>query len=48
MNQWATNEEGQDEEKCGQFYFQQLSGQGEQLCFEPSVVCLDNTHSVVC
>ena len=30
------------------FTFKKLSGQGEQLCSEPSVVCLDNTHSVVC
>ena len=38
VNQWATNEEMQDEEKCGPF--QKLSGQGEQRCSETSVVCL--------
>ena len=38
VNQWATNEEKQDEEKCGPF--QKLSEQGEQRCSEPSVVCL--------
>ena len=38
VNQWATNEEKQDEEKCGPF--QKLSGQGEQRCSELSVVCL--------
>ena len=44
MNQWATNEEKKDEEKCGPF--QKLTGQGEQLCSEPSVVCLgDNEDS---
>ena len=42
MNQWATNEEKQDEEKCGPF--QKLSKQGEQRCSEPSVVCLGDTE----
>ena len=42
MNQWATNEEKQDEKKCGPF--QKLSEQGEQHCFEPSVVCLGDTE----
>ena len=37
MNQWATNGEKQDEEKCGPFY--KLSEQGEQHCSKPSVVC---------
>ena len=40
VNQWATNEEKQDEEKCGPS--QKLSEQGEQRCCEPSVVCLGN------
>ena len=38
----ATSEEKQDEEKCGQL--QKLSGQGEQRCFEPYVVCLSDTE----
>ena len=42
MNQWATNEEMQDEEKCGPF--QELSEQGEQRCSEPFVVCLGDTE----
>ena len=41
VNQWATNEEKQDEEKCGPFW--KLSEQGEQRS-EPSVVCLGNTE----
>ena len=44
MNQWATNEEKQDEEKCGPF--QKLLEQGEQRCFEPSVVCLGDTQDI--
>ena len=36
-NLWATNEEKQDEEKCGPF--KKLSEQGKQRCSEPSVVC---------
>ena len=39
MNQWATNEEKQDEDRCGQFL--KLSGQGEQRCSETSVLCLE-------
>ena len=42
VNQWATNEEKQDEEKCGPF--QKHSEQGEQRCSEPSVVCLGDTE----
>ena len=42
MNQWATNEEKRDEEKCGPF--QKLSEQGKQRCSEPSVVCLGDTE----
>ena len=42
MNQWATNEEKQDEEKCGPF--QKFSEQGEQRCSEPSVLCLEDTQ----
>ena len=42
VNQWATNEEKQDQEKCGPF--QKLSEQGEQRCSEPSVVCLGDTE----
>ena len=38
VNQWATNGEKQDEEKCGQFW--KLSEQGEQ----PSVVCSGDTE----
>ena len=38
----ATNEEKQDVEKYGPF--QKLSGQGEQCCSEPSVVCLGDTE----
>ena len=41
MNQWATNEEKQDEERCGQF--QKLPEQGKQCCSEPSVVSLGDT-----
>ena len=37
MNQWATNNEKQDGEQCGQL--QKLSGQGES-----SVVCLGDTE----
>ena len=37
-NQWAKNEEKQDGKNCGQFY--KFSGQGEQSCSEPSVLCL--------
>ena len=42
VNRWATNEEEHDEEKCGPF--QKLSGQGEQRCSEPSLVCLGGTE----
>ena len=42
VNQWATNEEKQDEDKCGPF--EKLSEQGEQRCSEPSVVCLGDTE----
>ena len=42
VNQWATNEEKQDEEKCGPF--QKLSEQGEQRRSESSVVCLGDTE----
>ena len=44
VNQWATNEKKQDEEKCGQF--QKLLEQGEQRCSEPSVVCLGDTEDI--
>ena len=44
MNQWGANGEKQDEERCGHFW--ELSGQGEQRCFELSIVCLkDNEDS---
>ena len=42
MNQWATNEEKQDDEKCEPF--QKLSEQDKQRCSEPSVVCLGDTE----
>ena len=42
MNQWATNEEKHGEENCGPL--KKLSGQGEQRCPEPSVVCLGDTE----
>ena len=38
MNQWGANGERQDEERYGQFW--ELSGQGEQCCFELFAVCL--------
>ena len=44
VNQWATNEEKQGEEKCGPF--KKLSEQGEQRCSEPSVVCLGDTEDI--
>ena len=44
VNQQATNEEKQDEEKCGPF--QKLSEQGEQSCYEPSVVYLGDTEDI--
>ena len=40
--QWATNEENQDSEKYGQLW--KLSGQGEQHCSEPSVICLGDSE----
>ena len=42
VNQWATSEEKQDEEKCGPF--QKLSEQSEQCCSEPTVTCLGDTE----
>ena len=44
MNQWATNEEKQDEEKCDPF--QKLLEKGEQRCSEPSVVFLGDTEDI--
>ena len=45
VNQWATSEEKQGEEKCGPF--KKLSEQGEQRCSEPSVVCLGDTEDMI-
>ena len=42
MNQRAANGVKQDEERYG--YFGELSGQGEQHCFEFFVVCLRDTE----
>ena len=42
MNQWAASGEKQFEERYGQFW--ELSGQGEQHCFELFVVCLKDAE----
>ena len=42
VNQWATNEEKQDEKKNVVRF--RNSGQSEQRCSEPSVVCLGDTE----
>ena len=42
MNQWAANGEKQDEKRYGQLW--ELSGQGEQRCFELFVTCLRDTE----
>ena len=40
MNQWATNEEKQDDEKCGPF----LETLRTRRAAKPSVVCLGDTE----
>ena len=42
MNQWATNEEKQEKEKCG--WLQKLLRQGKQHRSAASVVCLGDTE----
>ena len=42
LNQCATSADKQNEEKCA--LFKKLSGQDEQRCSEPSVVCLGDTE----
>ena len=42
MNQWAASGEKQDEKRYGQLW--ELSGQGEQRCFELFVTCLRDTE----
>ena len=42
MNQWAANGKRQDENRHGQLW--ELSGQGEQHCFELFVICLRDTE----
>ena len=42
MNQWAANGEKQDEKRYGQLW--ELSGKGDQRCFELFVICLKDTE----